>query len=293
VQRIFNLALSIAHWNQTHPAQRKLVAHGISWCSDRITGEVFGGTSLTVSASVVSRGAKPVETSVAQCNTLQSGSIQQTVLKLQSSKTGAKQVFCLGCYDRDFEYLGEFTKIEGRNKMKITVNGGNGFIGSKLATSLREDGHKVVSVQSEAGTNSKPMVALAFLITSTLITASTLIAQKAVTPPTAHETITPLITKDLAGLPGEQVLMYTVDFPPGFSSPIHRHNAQVSVYVMEGSVVMQVRGGKEMTLTPGQSFYEDPNDIHVVSRNASSTKPAKFLVFLINKKGAPLVIPAK
>ncbi len=149
------------------------------------------------------------------------------------------------------------------------------------------------SLQPVAGASSKPMLALAFLITSTLIITSTLMAQKAVTPPMAQETITPLITKDLAGLPGEQVLMYTVDFPPGFSSPIHRHNAQVSVYVLEGSVVMQVRGGKEMTLTPGQSFYEDPNDVHVVSRNASSTKPAKFLVFLINKKGAPLVIPAK
>jgi quercetin dioxygenase-like cupin family protein len=149
------------------------------------------------------------------------------------------------------------------------------------------------SLQPLAGTSSKPMFAMAFLITGTLIITSTLMAQKAVTPPMAQETITPLITKDLAGLPGQQVLMYTVDFPPGFSSPIHRHNAQVSVYVLEGSVVMQVRGGKEMTLMPGQSFYEDPNDIHVVSRNASSTKPAKFLVFLINKKNAPLVIPAK
>jgi quercetin dioxygenase-like cupin family protein len=142
-------------------------------------------------------------------------------------------------------------------------------------------------------TSSKPMLVLAFLIVSTLISTSTLIAQKAVTPPIAQETITPLITKDLAGFPGEQALMYTVDFPPGFSSPIHRHNAQVSVYVLEGSVVMQVRGGKEVTLGPGQTFYEDPSDIHVVSRNASSTKPAKFVVFLINKKGAPLVMPAK
>ena len=142
-------------------------------------------------------------------------------------------------------------------------------------------------------TSPKLMLVLAFLITSTVIITNALMAQEAVTPPTAHETITPLITKDLAGVPGEQVLMYTVDFPPGFSSPIHRHDAQVSVYVLEGSVVMQARGGKELTLQPGQSFYEDPNDIHVVSRNASSTKSAKFLVFLINKKGAPLVIPAK
>ena len=142
-------------------------------------------------------------------------------------------------------------------------------------------------------TSSKPILALALLITSTLFTTSTLMAQNAVMAPMAQETITPLITKDLAGFPGEQALMYTVDFPPGFSSPIHRHNAQVCVYVLEGSVVMQVRGQNELTLRPGQSFYEDPSDIHTVSRNASSTEPAKFLVFLINKKGSPLVIPAK
>ena len=141
-------------------------------------------------------------------------------------------------------------------------------------------------------TRSKSILVLAFLITSTLIPTTRLMAQNAVTPP-AQETITMLITKDLAGFPDEQALMYTVDFPPGFSSPVHRHNAQVSVYVLEGFVVMQVRGQKELTLRPGQTFYEDPNDIHVVSRNASSTKPAKFLVFMIHKKGAPLVIPAK
>ena len=131
---------------------------------------------------------------------------------------------------------------------------------------------------------SKRMVVLAFLIASTLLIPSAMMAD---------ETITPLMSKDLAGLPAMEVLMYTVDFPAGFSSPVHRHNAQVSVYVLEGSVVMQVRGGQEVTLTPSQSFYEGPNDIHVVSRNASSTKPAKFLVFLIHKKGDPLVIPAK
>jgi quercetin dioxygenase-like cupin family protein len=136
------------------------------------------------------------------------------------------------------------------------------------------------------------MLMLAFPITSTLIITSTLMAQKAVTP-MAQETITQLMSKDLAGFPGKEVLMYTVDFPPGFSSPVHRHNAQVSVYMLQGSVVMRVRGGKEVTLRPGQSFYEDPNDIHVVSRNASSTKSARFLVFLIHKKGAPLMIPAK
>jgi quercetin dioxygenase-like cupin family protein len=128
------------------------------------------------------------------------------------------------------------------------------------------------------GIGSKSMLALAFLITSTLM---------------AQETITPLMSNDLQGVSGKEVLMYIVDFPAGFSSPVHRHNAQVSLYVLEGSVVMQVKGGKEITLRPGQSFYESPSDIHVVSRNASSTKPAKFLVFLIKEKGTPLVIPAK
>lgn len=123
-----------------------------------------------------------------------------------------------------------------------------------------------------------------FLITSGLIMISPLMAQ---------ETITPLMSNALAEVSGKEVLMYTVDFPPGFSSPVHRHNAQVSLYVLEGSVVMQVKGGKEITLRAGQSFYEGLSDIHVVSRNASSTEPAKFLVFLIKKKAAPLVIPAK
>ena len=124
----------------------------------------------------------------------------------------------------------------------------------------------------------------AFLITSTLIITSTLMAQ---------ETITPIMSHALAEVSGKEVLMYTVDFPPGFASPVHRHNAQVSVYVLEGSVVMQVKGGKEVTLGPGQSFYEEPTDIHVISRNASSSEPAKFLVFMVHQKNAPLVIPVK
>ena len=87
--------------------------------------------------------------------------------------------------------------------------------------------------------------------------------------------------------------MITVVYPPGASDPIHRHNAHAFVYVLEGSVVMQVKGGKEITLTPGQSFYEGPNDIHVVGRNASTTKPAKFLVLLVKNKDAPVLIPVK
>jgi len=78
--------------------------------------------------------------------------------------------------------------------------------------------------------------------------------------------------------------MITVVYPPGGSDPIHRHNAHAFVYVLEGSVVMQLKGGKEVTLTPGQTFYEGPNDIHIVGRNASTTKPAKLLVFLVKNK---------
>ena len=101
-----------------------------------------------------------------------------------------------------------------------------------------------------------------------------------------------LMSKDLADLPGKEGLMITVEYPPGSSDPIHRHNAHAFVYVLEGSIVMQVRGGKEMTLTPGQTFYEGPDDVHVVGRNASQTKPAKFVVFFVKDKGAPVLVPA-
>jgi len=104
--------------------------------------------------------------------------------------------------------------------------------------------------------------------------------------------VTPLTSKDLPELPGKEVLMITVEYPPGSSDPIHRHNAHAFVYVLEGSIIMQVKGGKEVTLTPGQTFYEGPNDVHVVGRNASSTKPAKFVVFFIKDKGAPVLVPA-
>jgi quercetin dioxygenase-like cupin family protein len=105
--------------------------------------------------------------------------------------------------------------------------------------------------------------------------------------------VTSLMSKDLAGNPGKEVLMITVEHAPGGSNPAHRHNAQAFVYVLEGSVVMQLKGGKPVTLTPGQAFYEGPDDIHVVDRNASSTKPAKFLVVLIKDKGAPALVPVK
>jgi quercetin dioxygenase-like cupin family protein len=104
--------------------------------------------------------------------------------------------------------------------------------------------------------------------------------------------VTELVSKDLTNLPGKEGLMITVVYPPGSSDPIHRHNAHAFVYVLEGSIVMQVKGGKEVTLIPGQTFYEGPDDVHVVGRNASKTKPAKFVVFLVKDKGAPVVVPA-
>jgi quercetin dioxygenase-like cupin family protein len=105
--------------------------------------------------------------------------------------------------------------------------------------------------------------------------------------------VTSLMSKDLTENPGKELLMITVEHAPGGSSAIHRHNAHAMVYVLEGSVVQQVKGGKEVTLTPGQTFYEGPNDIHIVDRNASKTQPAKFLVFLIKDKGAPALVPVK
>src|SRR5215469_129623 len=105
--------------------------------------------------------------------------------------------------------------------------------------------------------------------------------------------VTQILSKDLLDIPGKEGLMLTVEYPPGGSDPIHRHNAHAFVYVLEGSIVMQVRGGKETTLTPGQTFYEGPDDVHVVGRNASKTKPAKFVVFFVKDKGAPVLVPAK
>src|SRR5215469_15935293 len=110
-----------------------------------------------------------------------------------------------------------------------------------------------------------------------------------VTP--AEANVTPIMSKDLPNLPGKEGLMLFVEYPPGSSDPIHRHNANAFVYVLEGSIVMQVRGGQEVTLTAGQTFYEGPDDVHVVGRNATQTKPAKFVVVLVKDKGAPAVVP--
>ncbi len=100
-----------------------------------------------------------------------------------------------------------------------------------------------------------------------------------------------LMSKDLTDLPGKEGLMLLIEYPPGSTDPIHRHNAHGFIYVLEGSIVMQIKGGKEVTLTPGQTFYEGPEDVHVVGRNASQTKPAKFVVFFVKDKGAPVLVP--
>lgn len=104
--------------------------------------------------------------------------------------------------------------------------------------------------------------------------------------------VNPLMMKDLTGSAGKEGTMLLVEYAPGGSNPRHRHNAHTFVYVLEGSIVMQVEGGKEVTLNPGQTFYESPTDIHSVSKNASNTQPAKFLVFMVKEKGAPPVLPA-
>jgi quercetin dioxygenase-like cupin family protein len=105
--------------------------------------------------------------------------------------------------------------------------------------------------------------------------------------------VTPLVSKDLPGIPGKEGTMITVEYAPGATDSVHRHNAHVFVYVLEGSVLMQVKGGQQLTLGPGETFYESPHDVHVVSRNASKTRPAKFLVFFVKDKGAPALIPVK
>ena len=115
--------------------------------------------------------------------------------------------------------------------------------------------------------------------------AGTLMAQEA--------KVTPLMSKDLKEFPGKEGVMIAVEYPPGATDPIHRHNAHAFVYVLEGSIVMQLKGGKEVTLTPGQTFYEGPDAVHRVGRSADKTKPAKFVVFLVKDKGAPVLVPVK
>ena len=124
-----------------------------------------------------------------------------------------------------------------------------------------------------------------FLMCTLFLVCSPLSAQEA--------KVTSLMSKPVADNPNKELLMIAVEYPPGASDPVHRHNAQALVYVVEGSVIMGVNGEKPVTLVPGQTFYEGPNDIHTIGRNASKTLPAKFLVFLLKDKDAPVFIPVK
>jgi quercetin dioxygenase-like cupin family protein len=140
-------------------------------------------------------------------------------------------------------------------------------------------------------------VRVATLVSVLLLSATSACAQNESKPEGAKSApdtiITPLMSKEFANIAGKEGLMITVEYAPGASSPKHRHDAHTFVYVLEGSIVMQAEGGQAVTLGPGQTFYETPQDIHAVSKNASATKPAKFLVFLVKDKGVPPVLPAQ
>jgi quercetin dioxygenase-like cupin family protein len=128
----------------------------------------------------------------------------------------------------------------------------------------------------------------------TLLFIGVAMSHAADSPPKASAaTVKPVLTQPLPDLQGKEVLMLTVEYPPGGASPAHRHNANTFVYVLEGAVVMQVAGGKEITVKAGETFYESPSDVHRVSRNASATQPAKFLVFFVKDQGAPATAPAQ
>jgi quercetin dioxygenase-like cupin family protein len=131
----------------------------------------------------------------------------------------------------------------------------------------------------------KKILLILILVCSPFLVYSPVIAQDA--------KVTSLMSKPLPDIPGKELLMITVEYPPGSSDPVHRHNAQALVYILEGSIVMGVNGEKPITLTAGQTFYEGPNDIHTIGRNASKTMPAKFLVVLLKDKDAPVLIPVK
>jgi quercetin dioxygenase-like cupin family protein len=128
-------------------------------------------------------------------------------------------------------------------------------------------------------------------ILATIVCLAALLGTALAQAPAAGAKVAPLLTKPLGGIDGKEGVMLTVEYPPGVASAAHRHNANTFVYVLEGSVVMQVAGGPELTLTAGQTFYESPSDIHSVSRNASNSKPAKILVMMVKDVGAPATFP--
>jgi quercetin dioxygenase-like cupin family protein len=129
------------------------------------------------------------------------------------------------------------------------------------------------------------------IILSIAIAACALAARFALAVPTAE--VKEIMSKPLTGIPGKEGLVLMVTYPPSSADEIHRHDAHAFVYVLEGSIVMQLRGAEPVTLKPGEGFYEGPNDVHIVGRNASDSKPAKFVVFLVKNQGVPAFIPAK
>ncbi len=105
--------------------------------------------------------------------------------------------------------------------------------------------------------------------------------------------VTPLMKEELAGLANKEGTMLIVEYAPGMFSEKHRHDAHIFAYVLEGAVTMQVKGSEPVTLKAGDSFYESPEDIHLVSKNASTTERARMVVFSLTEKDAPIVIPVK
>jgi quercetin dioxygenase-like cupin family protein len=163
----------------------------------------------------------------------------------------------------------------------IDGRSGNDFNGQRVIQSINP---QLIRDRSKLAMK-KNLLILFLVVCSLFLVCSPLIAQDA--------KVTSLMSKPLSDIPGKELLMITVEYPPGASDPVHRHNAQALVYVLEGSIVMGVNGEKPVTLTAGQTFYEGPNDIHTVGRNASQTMPAKFLVVLLKDKDAPVLTPVK
>jgi quercetin dioxygenase-like cupin family protein len=172
-----------------------------------------------------------------------------------------------------------------RGKIVVNVAGGSSRGGDEWVESSVGGIPGCAWRISAGGTESPRRQAMTKVLIALCLAAATAAAQEA--------KVTPLMTYELAGIDGKEATMQMVEYAPGGSDAEHRHHASVFVYVLEGAVVMQVQGGQEVTLGPGQTFYESPEDVHTVSRNASTTKPAKFLVFFVKQKGAPITVPAK
>src|ERR1700747_3532599 len=153
------------------------------------------------------------------------------------------------------------------------------------ASEVRPEAHPLARADTERRTKEATMTTTLVALVLLCLMSGTAIAQE--------PKVTSLMSKDLRENPGREVLMITVEHAPGGSNAIHRHNAHAFVYVPEGSVVMQLKGGQQVTLTPGQAFYEGPDDVHLVDRNASGPRPAKFLVLLIKAEGAPALVPTQ